>query len=41
VLDADTVTEEDVATEFFVTEEDIGKNVYSFHGDLTDVRIAS
>jgi molybdopterin/thiamine biosynthesis adenylyltransferase len=27
VLDTDVVTEQDVATQFFVTEEDIGKNV--------------
>ena len=29
VLDPDAVTQSDVATQFFVTEEDIGKNVPS------------
>lgn len=29
VLDSDTVTEADVASGFFVTEEHIGKNVFS------------
>jgi len=32
VLDPDTVTEEDVASQFFVTEEHIGKNVSSLEG---------
>ena len=27
IVDSGTVTEEDVASQFFVTEEDIGKNV--------------
>jgi molybdopterin/thiamine biosynthesis adenylyltransferase len=41
VLDPDIVTQSDVATQFFVTEEDIGKNVPSHYFDVMLMVICS